>query len=432
MRYLKMIVTFLIFITISGLSYEVIQNSHENQKYKLDYAELNHFKYGLFSVDAWKEQLSTIIVDEIDKLYLTPTNKLTLKKHLEKSLSILIDKVADRIKKSNADSPMKQTIIENFMDLEEIKKGIPDYASAIMSEMSTSKTENQIKTMLKERIDKYMQVTFDTQDKARKEKIIEKIGYGNEEMAKDDLQKIIDRNHGIISEQAMIIVILAIVLFIIEAFTRGPLIPYHYFILTFTLLVMMMVGVTTPMIDMEAKIAHLSFVLFDHPIVFDNQVLYFQSKSILDVFLVMIKHKEIQMKVVGVLVVGFSVIFPVFKMLSSLAYYYNYCKARQYRLIQFFVEKSGKWSMADVMVVAIFMAYIGFNGIINSQLASMSETSPNLELITTNGTSLQPGYYLFLTYTILAMFLSNFLKSRPYQCDEFIPLPSSFNLEHEH
>jgi hypothetical protein len=104
-------------------------------------------------------------------------------------------------------------------------------------------------------------------------------------------------------------------------------------------------------------------------------------------------------------------------MLSSLAYYYNYCKARQYRLIQFFVEKSGKWSMADVLVVAIFMSYIGFNGIINSQLSSMSETSPNLELVTTNGTSLQPGYYLFLTYTILAMFLANFLKNRPYDCD---------------
>lgn len=417
MKYLKMIVTLLIFITISVLSYQVIQNSHHNQKYKRDYAELNHFKYGLFSVDAWKEQLSTIITDEIDKLYLTPTNKATLKKHLEKSLGILIDKVAERIKKSNADSPMKQTIIENFMDLEEIKKGIPDYANAIMTEMSSSKTENQIKTMLKTRIDNYMKVTFDTQDKSLKEKIVSKIGYGNEEMAKDDLQKIITRNQEIISEQAMIIVILAILMFIIEAFTKGPLIPYHYFILTFTLLVMMLVGVTTPMIDMEAKISHMSFVLFDHPISFDNQVLYFQSKSILDVFWVMIKHKEIQMKLVGVLVVGFSVIFPILKMLSSFAYYYNYCQARKYRLIRFFVEKSGKWSMADVLVVAIFMAYIGFNGIINSQLASMAETAPNLELITTNGTSLQPGYYLFLTYTILAMFLANFLKNRPYQCD---------------
>jgi hypothetical protein len=82
----------------------------------------------------------------------------------------------------------------------------------------------------------------------------------------------------------------------------------------------------------------------------------------------------------------------------------------------FFVTQSGKWSMADVLVVAIFMAYIGFNGIINSQLDTMSEAYTNLELITTNGTSLQPGYNIFLCYVILAMFLSHFIKNRPHEC----------------
>jgi hypothetical protein len=47
---------------------------------------------------------------------------------------------------------------------------------------------------------------------------------------------------------------------------------------------LLVAGVTTPMIDMEAKISQMSFVLLGHPIHFENQVLYFQSKSILDVF----------------------------------------------------------------------------------------------------------------------------------------------------
>ncbi len=71
--------------------------------------------------------------------------------------------------------------------------------------------------------------------------------------------------------------------------------------------------------------------------------------------------------------------------------------------------------MADVLVVAIFMAFIGFNGIVNTQLDSMGKFAPNLELITTNGTSLQPGYYLFLTFTILAMVLAGFIEKRPYK-----------------
>lgn len=73
--------------------------------------------------------------------------------------------------------------------------------------------------------------------------------------------------------------------------------------------------------------------------------------------------------------------------------------------------------MADVLVVAIFMAFIGFSGIINSQLSDLGEAAQGVEVLTTNGTNLQPGFYIFMTYTILAMFLSGFLKARPYNCE---------------
>ena len=82
-------------------------------------------------------------------------------------------------------------------------------------------------------------------------------------------------------------------------------------------------------------------------------------------------------------------------------------------MIKFFVFKSGKWSMADVMVIAIFMAYIGFNGIISSQLGHLRSKSQELVILTTNATALQPGYYLFLTFALLALFLSGFLTRKP-------------------
>ena len=72
--------------------------------------------------------------------------------------------------------------------------------------------------------------------------------------------------------------------------------------------------------------------------------------------------------------------------------------------------------MTDVMIVAIFMAYIGFNGIISSQFGKMHSAQDEVVLLTTNGTSLQPGFYLFLGYTVLALFLSEFLtRERPEQ-----------------
>lgn len=351
-------------------------------------------------------------------MYLTRKTEKQLKSHLEVQLGILIDKIAQRIKTNNNKTTqgwLKQGLIDSFVNVEEIKQGIPEYADAMLKEMTSNKAESQIKKLLKSRIDQYVEKTFDVNDATLKEIIVAKSG-GNEEVAKNKLEKILDRNAEVIGMLSLYMVILAVLIFLFEGFNKGPVPQSQYIILTLTLLMLLLVGVATPMIDMEAKISNLTFVLFDHPIEFENQVLFFQSKSIMDVFNIMILHKQLQMKVVGILMVCFSIVFPVFKMMSSLAYYYDYCRARSYKLVNFFVHKSGKWSMADVLVVAIFMAYIGFNGIINSQLGKLKETTTDVTMLTTNGTSLQPGFYIFMTYTILAMFLSSFLKSRPYDC----------------
>jgi hypothetical protein len=67
--------------------------------------------------------------------------------------------------------------------------------------------------------------------------------------------------------------------------------------------------------------------------------------------------------------------------------------------------------------VAIFMAYIGFNGIITSQLGHLSTKSQELVILTTNATALQPGFYLFLVYTLLALILTGFLIRNPQISD---------------
>ena len=43
-------------------------------------------------------------------------------------------------------------------------------------------------------------------------------------------------------------------------------------------------GVLTPMLEVEAKISRLGITFLGEPIAFGEQVLYFQSKSVLEVF----------------------------------------------------------------------------------------------------------------------------------------------------
>jgi len=412
----NLILAIIIIIASVMLCHQITSNAISNQNNKNDYAELNHAKYGLFSVDEWKRQITVILAEEIDKLDLSKTDERELRKHIEVLLNTLIDKVDRKIREGNegsAEGWVAQAFINIFVSLDDIKKGIPEYADAVMHEITRSKTKGQIKAMLNKQLEQYVNQTFDTQNTDQLSRILLRTESKDIESARIKLNKAILDKDDLLFKEAIVLIILSVILFALSGYSRQPLAPSRYILLVLSLVILLIAGVTTPMIVMEAKISRMSFELMGHPIHFENQVLYFQSKSILDVFWIMITHKDIQMKFVGVLLITFSIVFPLLKIVSSLGYYYNYHHARANPVIRFFVLKSGKWSMADVMVVAIFMAYIGFNGIITSQFGQLREAAKELEILTTNGTSLQPGYYLFLTYTLLALFLSGFLTRKP-------------------
>src|SRR6266498_4060740 len=93
MKLLKFLPPLIIIIASMILSYQIILNSMANQKNKKDYAELNHVKYGLFSVEEWKRQVTGILLDEINKLSLSRTREREIRKHIEVMLDTLINKV---------------------------------------------------------------------------------------------------------------------------------------------------------------------------------------------------------------------------------------------------------------------------------------------------------------------------------------------------
>lgn len=416
MKLLNLILSSIIIIASVILCHQIISNSISIQKNKNDYAELNHVKYGLFSIEEWKRQITAILAEEINKLYLSETNEKVLRNHIEVLLNTLIDKVDKKIREGNsgtAGGQLTQSFINIFIKLDDIKKGIPEYADAIIHEITKAKTRRQIKAALNKQLHQFADQTFDTQDASQLSSILLRVDSKDIEGARIKLNKEISVKHDLIYKEVILLVILSAILFALSGFSKQPLSPSRYVPLVLSLIILLSAGVTTPMIDMEAKISQMSFMLMGHPIHFENQVLYFQSKSILDVFWVMITHQDFQLKFVGVLLITFSIVFPLLKIVSSLGYYYDYHQAKENPVIRFFVLKSGKWSMADVMVIAIFMAYIGFNGIITSQLGHLSSADQELVILTTNGTSLQPGFYLFLTYTLLALFLSEFLTRKP-------------------
>jgi hypothetical protein len=182
-------------------------------------------------------------------------------------------------------------------------------------------------------------------------------------------------------------------------------------VLTFAAVVLLAGGLLTPMIEIDARIAELSFQLLGEPVVFRDQVLYFQSKSIFDVVAILARSRAADMVLVAFLVVLFSVWFPLLKVAAGFVYLADWRGLRRSGLVRFFALKSGKWSMADVLVIAIFMAYVGFSGLVASQLQGIAGVGAAVDILTTNGTALQPGFYLFLGFVLASLVLSHLLAN---------------------
>lgn len=416
MKRFLFVISIIIVIISAILCQQVISNSISNQKNRNDYAELNSVKYGILNLEMWKQHIVRILISEINSFDLSVKNEQDLKNKIRDMLTTLVAKLETNIREQNSGSTwgrVKLSLIDIFVDMNDIKKRIPEYADTIYNEMITAKTKNEIKLILNREVEKFSKQTYDSQDRTQLNIILSETNSVDIETARIKVNNKIEHTNKLIFRESLMMIVLSVILFSMSGFRMKPLTPSRYLFLVISLVILLIAGVTTPMMTIEAKISKITFMVMGHPINFVDQILYFQSKSIIDVFRVMVKHEDFMMKFVGILMITFSVIIPLFKMTSSMVYYYNFLNARENPLIKFFVFRSGKWSMADVMAVAISMSYIGFNGIIKSQLSYMNWAAQKQDILTLNGSSLQPGFYLFMSYTLLALFLAVFLARSP-------------------
>ena len=139
-------------------------------------------------------------------------------------------------------------------------------------------------------------------------------------------------------------------------------------------------------------------------------MLYFQSKSVLEVFHTLVTAGRPDMWIVGVLVLMFSIVFPTLR--SSP--WPSVCTVRRCFVEigwrDFFALESSKWSMADVMALAIFMSFVAFNGLISNTMSRLlKEVGADL-VIPTDSSKLLPGYYLFIGFCLASLFLSKKLE----------------------
>jgi len=170
------------------------------------------------------------------------------------------------------------------------------------------------------------------------------------------------------------------------------------------------VGVTTSIIEVDARIKTLNFMLMGQKVAFNNQVLFFQSKSISGIVEVLVQQSKPDAVLVGILILVFIIIFPVLRLVFTGVHMLARKGFAENKVVKYFTFQSGHWAMADVMVVGVLMTYIGLNGILKSQLSNLNIHNSLLTTTTENITSLQPGYIVFVIFVLFSLVLTTIVK----------------------
>jgi len=408
------IINVTIVLILAWFTFQLIDLSRKNQERKSDLAEINHIRYGLLNIDEWEGKIAIIISKKINEFELDSQNRAKFKADINKILHSLIDDFEEllRIRTSGKFSKFKKWVAGFAVDIEELRRNVPNFSETILNELSNKETKADLKNFILIKLDEFLDATFNKDAMIRLQELLDKYEYKNKEDCSNNLRLLINQEQIKIDLYAWIMIVFVVVVFFFNILKGGKLSNNQMFVMVFSLACLLVVGVSTPMIELEARIDMLLFKLIGEDVVFKDQIFFFQSKSIINVVQVLMSDKSIKMIAVGGLIFIFSVVFPTLKLVSAWIYHTNFSNLKNAGIIKFFVFKSGKWSMADVMVVALFMAYIGFNGVVSSQLKNLSDAAKPIQIFSTNGTQLICGFFVFLTFCILSLVLSEIVTRK--------------------
>ncbi|WP_131539622.1 paraquat-inducible protein A [Pedobacter nototheniae] len=417
-KFLLILALALLLGTEGYFGFRLHELSDHQERIKEDYSDVNNITYGLFSVQQWKDKVSKIVHKQVGNLKMTRKQKKVLQTEVEEVLVALINKAEALVNKpkKTLSGKIQKFAIKNFVNSDSIKAQVPNFAKKIIAEVDNPKNKKQLSKMA---IGEFNEIANEEkQDSAFVANAAAiKMMYKKYQVTSIDLlnKKLVASLADIrVKTYRYSFIMLGCVVVVLGFWwglrKRRDLHVTLFVMSLFFAFILLAVGLTASMIEVDARIRSLDFVLLGEHVMFKDQVLFFQSKSIMDVVSVLISQPGVDSILVGVLILVFSILFPVVKLSSTGIHLLGNKRLAENGIIKYFAFQSGKWSMADVIVIAVLMAYIGLNGLLEGQLQALNIKNDSLTILTTNNTALQPGYIIFISFVLYGLILSTILK----------------------
>ena len=380
---------------------------------RTDLAEITHARYGILSADQWRAIIGPMLNAQVDKLDFDRQSK-SLRPMVQRSLYALLDTIKTQMTSPNPKVPGKpgaNPMLVNMI-VASLRPHVPEYTDVVMRELAKPQTQKNFKDSIRGVLNNAVKDTFSGTDMTTYSAILKRYGCPSGPACEQILGKQIEQSDRKLTRCYLIVLASAALGFIVlmagmSTPSKGAVVVLMLFCLS-----MLVGGVLSPMLEVEVRVTKLDATLLGTPIEFQDQSLYYRSKTVLEVFQTLIQMGRPEMTLVAVLVILFSVVFPALKMLALGACIFRPTLLRTNRLVKLLAFELSKWSMADVMVLAIFMSFVAFNGVIESAWGGLRDM-PNVQqvLIPTNASKILPGYYLFVGFCVSSILLSKKLES---------------------
>lgn len=397
--------------------YRLAALSAERKQVKEDYSLSNSVTFGLFSIDQWRDRVTEALSHQIQGYHITAEQKKDLQVAVEKELHSLIGKTVAEINKPQKSllGKLKKLAFNALVDSGDVQAQVRPFAKTIVAKVSSPESEERLKGIANSKVGQLTRQIYDSTRVAnyavtkyvyKKYHVADPVSFNN---------RINERLAAI--EKAKEVYIAALLGSVLAALLLWwglrKQVHLQTALFVFALLfafVLLAVGSLVPVIEVDARIASLDLVLLGEKVQFQNQVLFYQSKSILGIVETLVGQPKPDAILVGILICLFVLVLPLLRLVAKGIHILSPEKLAQHPVIRYLTFELHKWDMADVMVVGMLMTYIGLNGILKSQLSGLNIHSGSLNVITSNGTSIQPGYFIFVAYVLFAALLSYILK----------------------
>jgi hypothetical protein len=366
-------------------------------------AEIENVRYGILSADQWRGIIGPMLNAQVDNLDFKGQSK-NLRPRVERALNALLDKM-------NADKPGGiQGVFVSKM-IASLRPQVPEYTNVVMAQLVNQGTQKSFKDSIRGVLANAVANTFGNTDMTTYNAILQHYGCSSGAACQQTLGTKIAAADTKVDGYYLTVLGCAALGFILLLAGRPTLSRSAVVVLMLFCIAMLAGGVLSPMLEVEVRVTKIDATLLSTPIEFQDQSLYYRSKTVFEVFQTLIHMDRPEMKLVGVLVIMFSVVFPTLKMLALGVSLFRPALLRTSRIVKVLAFELSKWSMADVMVLAIFMSFVAFNGVIGSAFDGL-RSEPNVQQvrIPTDASKILPGYYLFIGFCVSSIVLSRKLQ----------------------